>query len=315
MLVWDAVTVEIDGYKLYVGPDEEGPWTEIATIPADTTTYTHQAISSCYYGIKAYNGEESSENYAVVYFSEGGYIPDVTGFEIDDASSGTTVILVWNAVTSNSPEAIDGYRLYMREFVGSGTWYEIALIPASATTYTHAATLAGEYGIVAIDGDDVSANVAVCNDMPNFISSSYTIWNNHAPAPEHNGFIFGATSGQTCIAGLGGHDVYCFDGGWGSYTWLYAGDYGPFGGGYDTDFYEHASGYSMPGAGPWEPAAGPMVVGDVIFAELYDGYWVKIYVTALPHYEGGTDNAYGITFYYDWQPINGLELFTTDSQP
>ena len=246
----------------------------------------------------------------------GGDLAPVTGFAIDEnASGGTSVVLVWDAVT-DGPDAIDGYKLYIRNAVGSGSWTVVdEAIPAGTTTYSHAATYAGEYGIIAYEGENTSSSTATCNDMPNFIPDSYTIWNNHAPATAHSGFIFGATSGQTVLAGQGGHDMYCYDGGQSNYTWLYAGDYGTFGGGFDTDFYEHASSYGMPGAGPWNPATGPMVVGDVIFAELYDGYWVKIYVTALPHYEGGTDNAYGITFYYDFQPIEGLELFSTAQTP
>jgi hypothetical protein len=239
----------------------------------------------------------------------GGTLADITGFTISDASSGTTVVLNWTAST----EDIDGYQLNIREDVNTGTWTHVATIPAGTTTYSHTATFAGEYGIIAYTSSDSSANYATDNDLPNMISSSYTIWNNHAPATAHSGFIFGLTSGTTCLASQGGHDIYCYDGGQGNLTWLYSGNYGTFGGGNDTNFYEHASSFASPGSGPWNPPAGPMVVGDVIFAELYDGYWVKMYVTALPHYTGGTDNAYGIEFYYDIQPIQGLELFTTDS--
>jgi len=245
----------------------------------------------------------------------GGTLPDVTGFAINEtASGGTTVVLQWNAVTTDGTDAIDGYKIYFRADE-SGTWTEVGDVPDGTLTYSHAASSAGYYGILAYEGEDTSENYATVDDMPNLISSSYTIWNNHAPATAHSGFIFGATSGTTCLASQGGHDMYCYDGGQGNLTWLYSGDYGTFGGGNDTNFYEHASGYATPGSGPWNPPAGPMAVGDVIFAELYDGYWVKIYVTALPHYTGGTTNAYGITFFYDFQPIEGLELFTTDSQP
>jgi len=246
----------------------------------------------------------------------GGTLADVTNFAVSATSAGTSVVLTWTAVASNGTDAIDGYKIYFNE--DAATFVEgdlVGTIPDGTTTYTHAASSAGYYGIIAYEGDNTSENYATTDDLPNMISSAYTIWNNHAPATSHSGFIFGMTSGTTCLASSGNHDMYCYDGGQGNLTWLYSGDYGTFGDGNNTNFYEHASSFASPGSGPWNPPAGPMVVGDVIFAELYDGYWAKIYVIALPHYTGGTDNAYGIEFYYDIQPIQGLELFTTASQP
>ena len=142
------------------------------------------------------------------------------------------MVLNWTAST----EDIDGYQLNIRETEG-GAWTHVATIPAGTTTYSHAATFAGEYGIIAYTSTDSSANYATDNDLPNLISSSYTIWNNHAPATAHSGFIFGLTSGTTCLASSGDHDMYCYDGGQGNLTWLYSGDYGTFGGGNDTNFY------------------------------------------------------------------------------
>ena len=76
--------------------------------------------------------------------------------------------------------------------------------------------------------------------------------------------------------------------------------------------YNHYSNYAYPEGDAW--VYGEIEeVGDVFFAELSDGHYIKIYIKALPHYEGGTDNAWGITLYYDYQPIEGLYLFTTDS--
>jgi hypothetical protein len=247
----------------------------------------------------------------------GGTLANVTNFAISDASAGTSVVLTWTAVASNGPDAIDGYKIYFNE--DAATFVDgdlVGTIPDGTTTYTHAASSAGYYGIIAYEGDDTSEDYALINDLPNYCPS-YTIWNNHAPEEAHSGFAFGPTVGTTGLAASGPFatqkDMYCYDGDVDEIPWLYAGDYGVWGNGHATDFYEHATGFATPTGGSWDN--GAMGVGDVVFAELYDGYWVKIYVTALPHYTGGSANAYGITFAYDWQPINGLELFTTASQP
>ncbi len=241
----------------------------------------------------------------------GGNLADVTGFAIDAASTGQTVVLTWNAVTDGAAE-IDGYKLWFKED-NEGNYTEIADIAVGTTTYSHTATAAGGYAIEAYKGDDTSSNLAKVTTMPTMISSTYTIWNNHAPADTHSGFIFGSSAGTTGSASSTSfaQDVYCYDGGQGNYTWLYSGDYGTFGNGHATAMYDHSTNFATPAGSNWNH--GAMVVGDVIFGELYDGYWVKVYVDALPHYEGGSTNAYGIQFYYDFQPIQGLELFTTDS--
>lgn len=283
----------------------------------DEVQYTDVVTQSgtYFYCLRTQNEESlvawSNEISAVITL--GGGVPDVTGFEVDDAASnGQTVVLNWIAVTTDCPADIDGYKLYFRED-NEGTYFEIADIDAGTTTYSHTASSAGGYAIEAYEGDDVSANVATANTLPILITATYTIWNNHCPADSHGGFIFGQTSGTTGSAPSTSfaQDIYCYDNGQGNFTWFFSGDYGTFGNGNHTDMYEHASGYSMPTGSGW--TYGGMIVGDVIFGELFNGYWVKIYVDALPHYEGGTANAYGIQFYYDYQPIQGLYLFTTDA--
>ena len=239
----------------------------------------------------------------------GGTLPTVTGLEVLTTSSGVTVNLSWTAVSGTT---IDGYEVYFKSD-GEGEW-GTAITTVTETTYSHTADNAGTYSVRAYDGDNYSENYAIdVTTMPTFISPLYTIWNNHAPADEHSGIIFGATAATTGLAGSTSfdQDIYCYDGEQGSYTWFYSGDHAPFGNGSHTDMYEHASNFAYPTGSAWE--AGAMVVGDVIFAELSNGHYIKIYVDALPHYEGGTSNAYGITLYYDYQPIQGLYLFSTDA--
>ena len=156
--------------------------------------------------------------------------------------------------------------------------------------------------------------------MPNYVTTSYTVWDNHAPADEHSGFRFGATAGETGLAGSGSFatekDLYCWDGDWTqSPVGFYSGAYGTFGNGHPTDMVEVQGGnYGYPSAsvGDWWEH-GFIVQNDVIFAELHDGYYVKIYVEAIPQHST-QPLSHGITFNYDFQPIQGLYLFTTDTQ-
>ncbi|MCK4670907.1 MAG: Ig-like domain repeat protein [Candidatus Aegiribacteria sp.] len=237
-----------------------------------------------------------------------GDLPNVSNVAIGSASVGKTVVLTWDAITGTD---IDGYKVYFKTD-GEGTGNEIADV--TTNTYTHDASSAGTYVVKAYEGDNYSAGDSnVATTMPTFIQPLYTIWNNHAPEDEHSGIQFeedGATTGLA--SGSFDQDLYCYDGGSNCYTWLYSGDYGTFGNGSPTDMWDHSSNYAYPGEGPWVYGAIEDV-GDVIFAELSDGHYIKIYIEALPHFTGGTDNAWGIELYYDYQPIEGLYLFTTDS--
>ncbi len=242
----------------------------------------------------------------------GGTLSTVTGFEVLATSAGRTVNLSWTAVTDD----IDGYEVYFRSD-GEGTEWP-ALTTVTGTTYSHTADNAGTYSVRAYKDEDYSTNYATeKGTMPTMIQDTYTIWNNHAPETTHSGIIFGSSAATTGTAmGTSFHqDIYCFDGEQGNYTWLYSGDYGDFGNGSHTDMFGESSNHAYPTGNSFNYDA--MSVGDVIFAELssedYDGHYIKIYIDAIPHYEGGTDNAWGIELYYDFQPIEGLYLFTTHS--
>lgn len=245
-------------------------------------------------------------------FSGEGSVPNVTGFAVDvDASQENIVTVIWDDISLEKGSFIEGYRLYYRTD-DQGSWTEQAELPPGTMEYSHIASAAGGYGIVAFEGGEISPDMATVSTMPSIITTTYTIWNNWCPPQAHSGFIFGPTSGTTGFAVSTSflQDIYCYDGGQVSFTWFFSGDFGPFGNGNHTEMYEHTGNYAMPTGSAW--SHGAMSVGDVIFAELNDGYWVKVYINALPHYEGGATDAFGIQFYYDWQPIRELYLFSTD---
>ncbi len=241
-----------------------------------------------------------------------GDLPTVTGLEVLATSSGRTVNLSWNAVTGTT---IDGYEIYFKSN-GDGSW--VALDTETGTTYSHTADNSGTYSVRAYEGTDFSENYSnVETTMPTVISDSYTIWDNHAPDIEHSGFIFGATSGTTGRALDTGfdQDIYCYDGDWSeSPCGFYSGDHAPFGNGSHTDMIASSgSTYGYPSGSQWWQT-GYILAGDVIFCELSNGHYVKVFVSSVPQH-ATQPLSHGIIFYYDYQPINGLYLFTTDSTP
>lgn len=245
---------------------------------------------------------------------EGGTLPVVTGLTVDWAQSdGVDINLDWDAVSD-----VDGYNVYFRA-TSSGTWTEVGDV--TTTTYTHTASSAGYYAVEAYKGSDTSeALSSEVSTMPNIITTEYEIYDNYAPADWHSGFIFGLTAGETGLAGSSAfvQDIYAYD------PWtdpgraaLYSGDYGPFGDGNETWMIglgdpgcDNAGAAPDVSAGWWDN--GEVWEGDVIFCELYDGYFAKMYINYLEGPVGGSSNGTGIAFTYEIQPQAGIRLFTTN---
>jgi hypothetical protein len=62
VLVWNAITDDIDGYKIYFKADGTGNWVEGGE--STTTTFTHNATVAGHYAVRAYKGDNYSENYS-----------------------------------------------------------------------------------------------------------------------------------------------------------------------------------------------------------------------------------------------------------
>ena len=245
----------------------------------------------------------------------GGTLPTVTGLAIDAASAGNEIVLTWEAVTS---EEIEGYEVYFSETSG-GSW--TAAATTSNTTYTHVATCAGYYSVRAYDGDNYSESYATSvNTMPNEITETYSIYDQFAPGSYYSGFIFGATGGTTGLAGDPGfeQDMYAYDyseSRGDSDTGLSSGSVGAFPNGNETWFYAAGGVYGYCpayGATGWWSNGELYSSDDVIFAILYDDYYVKIYIDDIIPEETSA-NGTELQFHYEFQPINGVSVFTSNS--
>jgi len=288
--------------------------------PSDTSFVDTSVVKGTTYFVAMATLSNSTDNLswsnevcATIPYS--GTIPDVIGLTIDEIlSEGVSVVLNWDSV----PGDIDGYVVFFKGN-GEGDWVPVGDV--LLTTFTHEAPCAGYYSVKAYLGLEYSQNYSnAVTTMPNEVTTLYTIWNNYAPASAHSGFIFGATGGVTGLAPSTAflQDIYCYDGSWPqSPVGFFSGAAPPFGNGNATImFFWGTQGWTNYGAAPgegydwWETAY--VVEDDVIFAHLFDEYFVKIYVIDIPQHPT-QPLGYGVTFHYEFQCINGLALFTTDN--
>ncbi len=328
-LTWTMCTApDFHGYALYRSEDSDigqDPLEEelLSTIGAAAdTTYTDESpfdADTLYYVLRTSDdaGNTAWSNEVPVSDDSpgggGGELPVVQNLRLYSAAcEDRTVVLEWDAVTG---EDVDGYEVRF-DPSASGTYSSVGQV--TGTTYNHTADQAGQYVVLAYRGDDYSSgNSNVVSTMPVIITTTYSIYDNFAPASYHTGFIFGFGGGQTGQASSPGfvQDIYAYDPTRGTDgdddVYLYSGDYGAFGNGNATNLTWSEG--TEPAGYPTNPWTTNFRVysNDVIFCELYDGYYAKMLnmtVQAEPQSQNGTE----VRFTYEIQGIQGLYLFTND---
>jgi len=249
--------------------------------------------------------------------SPDGDLAVVQGLELDASSTGRTIVLVWTAVA----DEIDGYRVFFQSD-GTGSFEQVGEV--TTTTFTHNATVAGKYVVVAYKGENTSsANSNEASTMPSIVNVTYTIYDNYSAADKPSGFIFGETSGQTGMASSAGfvQDLYAYDESKGDNDiWLYSGNFGTFGNGNQSYFQTPASGAygNCDPAGSWNGNAYKLLTSDsVVFVKLpYNSgtnAYAKMYgLTVTPDSE--TNNGTLVSFSYEYQNNTlGLTVFTSNA--
>ena len=249
---------------------------------------------------------------------EGGTLTTVQGLEIDDTSTGRTVVLVWNGISDD----IDGYEIYFKAD-GTGSW--VVGGTSTTTTFTHNATVAGTYAVRAYKGDNYSENYSnEVSTMPSIVNVTYSIYDQYAPADYHSGFIFGENAGQTGLAGSTSfaQDIYAYDdvSKGDNDVSLYSGNQGTYGNGNASYFQLPQSGVygNCDPNGTWYNVSLDLLTSDsVIFVELPyqsgNSAYVKMYglqITPEPTSNNGTE----VSFMYEYQSNDlGLTLFTSNA--
>jgi len=137
-LQWDDNSTNENGFKVERKDGCCGPWNEIATLPANSTTYqsTGLTCNNTYaYRVWAFNGAGSSgktneANNTTSACSQGTVpTPDPSWLRVT-AVSPTQINLQWDDNSTNE----DGFKVERKQGC-CGPWVEIATLPANSTTY------------------------------------------------------------------------------------------------------------------------------------------------------------------------------------
>ena len=133
-LSWTDNSDNEDGFKIE-RKEAGGTYSEIATVSANTTSYTDTGLNpntTYYYRVKAYNsfGESSYSNEAHATTPPEGTPPSAPSDLAAEATSPTEVSLSW---TDNSDNE-DGFKIERKQ--EGGTFSVIATLPPNTTTYT-----------------------------------------------------------------------------------------------------------------------------------------------------------------------------------
>jgi hypothetical protein len=248
--------------------------------------------------------------------SPDGNLAVVQGLQLDASSTGRTIVLVWTAVA----DEIDGYRVFFQSD-GTGSFEQLGEV--TTTTFTHNATVAGKYVVVAYKGENTSsANSNEASTMPSIVNVTYKIYDNYSASDKPSGFIFGETSGQTGMASSEQfkQDIYAYDESKGDNdVWLYSGNFGTFGNGHQSYFQTPASGAygNCDPAGSWGGTSYKLLTSDsVVFVQLPftsgTNAYVKMYgLTITPD---ATENGTMVSFSYEYQNNTlGLSVFTSNA--
>ncbi len=223
-----------------------------------------------------------------------------------DSSSGTSVLVRWTAV----PEA-DSYTLEF-DVDSTGSWATVAESVAEAR-YTHAAQSAGLYAVRSNDSEGQSARSQAASTMPARSEDSYTIWEEDVPEGYPVGIFL-----NPCVPGLsydyadGNYHAYCHTSALEPAA-LFSGSAPPVGQGIQCLL---ADGSGSPSVAP-EPPDGyadsiATEVGGLIFGHIPSGNYVKFLVEGVES-NPEAPSVTGVTLRYEYQTIQDLRLFSTDS--
>ena len=226
------------------------------------------------------------------------------------------VVLVWSAVAD-----VEGYKVY---FKADATGNYVEAGDVTGTTFTHSAVVAGEYSVMAYDGDNTSSGYATAvSTMPMIFNSTYTIYDQFAEASMPSGFIFETVSGEYGVTGLAGstsfeQDMSAYDDSKGDYdVSLYSGSE-QYENGNPSYFQVPASGVygNCDPSGNWYISKELYTSDSVLFVELpynnANSAYAKLYNINVA--EASTANGTSVSFSFEYQDNTlGLTLFTSNA--
>jgi hypothetical protein len=162
-LVWIDNNSNESGFKIERSATGTTPWSQIATVGANVTTYTNSGLqcgTPHYYRVRAYNGGNNSAYSAIVNATTTICTPAAPTLLAATAISATQINLSWNDASSNE----SGFKIE-RSPDGVNSWTLLTTLGANVTSYANsglACATTYHYRVRATNagGDSPASNVA-----------------------------------------------------------------------------------------------------------------------------------------------------------
>ena len=162
-LLWTDNNSNESGFKIERSATGATPWSQIATVGANVTTYTNNGLNCgtpYHYRVRAYTGSNNSAYSAIVNATTTICAPVAPTLLAATAISATQINLSWTDASSNesgfkverSPDGVNGWTLLTTVGAGVTTYADSGLACATAYHYRVRATNAG--------GDSPNSNIA-----------------------------------------------------------------------------------------------------------------------------------------------------------
>lgn len=167
-LSWADNSQDESSFVLQRSFSEVSGFATIATLPANTTLFTDEDISSAttyYYRIKALNAAGSSEWSNTVSVTTTLALPNAPSGVEAKAAGCRTIILNWNDNSDNE----SSFEL-SRSLTANGTYANVATLPANTTTYTNTSLSLGKryyYKVTALNSSGTSAPGNIASAVAN----------------------------------------------------------------------------------------------------------------------------------------------------
>ena len=162
-LLWSDTNSNESGFKLERSLTGATPWSQIATVGANVTTYTNSGLTCAtpyYYRVRAYTGSNNSAYSAIVNATTTICAPAAPTLLAATAISATQINLSWNDASSNE----SGFKIE-RSPDGVNSWTLLTTLGANVTSYANsglACATTYHYRVRATNagGDSPASNVA-----------------------------------------------------------------------------------------------------------------------------------------------------------
>ena len=162
-LLWIDNNSNESGFKIERSATGTTPWSQIATVGANVTTYTNSGLqcgTPHYYRVRAYNGGNNSAYSAIVNATTTICTPAAPTLLAATAISATQINLSWNDASSNE----SGFKIE-RSPDGVNSWTLLTTLGANVTSYANsglACATTYHYRVRATNagGDSPASNVA-----------------------------------------------------------------------------------------------------------------------------------------------------------